>query len=153
MEPDSTIPPGAPPGGAPPGGEITITEPRWHRFVPNLARIVTRAMDLTGCPANVILTDDLTLQRLNARDRGKNKPTNVLTYEYPPEILLALGTVRREAAAEQKSVADHLSHLLVHGSLHLAGYDHDHPGDARRMEQAETRLLSVLKIRNPWKHK
>ena len=148
MEPDSTIPP-----GTPPGGEITITEPRWHRFVPNLARIVTRAMDLTGCPANVILTDDLTLRRLNARDRGRNKPTNVLTYEYPPEILLALGTVRREAAAEQKSVADHLSHLLVHGSLHLAGYDHDHPGDARRMEQAETRLLSVLKIRNPWKHK
>jgi len=148
MEPDSTIPP-----GDLPGGEITIAEPHWHRFVPNLARVVTRAMDLTGCPANVILTDDLTIQRLNARDRGKNKPTNVLTYEHPPEILLALGTVRREAAAERKTVADHLSHLLVHGSLHLAGYEHDHPGDARRMEQAETRLLSVLKIPNPWKYK
>ena len=148
MEPDSTNPP-----GEMPGGEITITEPRWRSFVPNLARVVTRAMDLTGCPANVILTDDLTIQRLNARDRGKNKPTNVLTYEYPPEILLALGTVRREAAREQKSISDHLSHLLVHGSLHLAGYAHDHPGDARRMEQAETRLLSVLKIPNPWKHK
>jgi probable rRNA maturation factor len=148
MEPDSTIPP-----GEPPGGELTITEPRWRSFVPNLARVVTRAMDLTGCPANVILTDDLTIQRLNARDRGKNKPTNVLTYEHPPEILLALGTVRREAAAERKTVADHLSHLLVHGSLHLAGYEHDHPGDARRMEQAETRLLAVLKIPNPWKYK
>lgn len=150
MEPGSTIPPGNQPGGAP-GVELTITEPRWHSFVPNLACVVTRAMDLTGCPANVILTDDRTIRRLNARDRGKNRPTNVLTYEQPPEILLALGTIRREAAAEQKTVADHLSHLLVHGSLHLAGYEHDHPGDARRMEQAETRLLSVLKIPNPWK--
>jgi probable rRNA maturation factor len=152
MEPESTIPSGnTPEGGAPPGG-LTITEPRWHSFVPNVARVVARAMGLTGCPANVILTDDLTIQRLNARDRGKNKPTNVLTYEYPPEILLALGTVRREAIAENKSIAAHLSHLLVHGSLHLAGYEHDHPGDARRMERAETRLLSILKIPNPWKH-
>jgi probable rRNA maturation factor len=108
-------------------------------------------MALTGCPANVVLTDDRTIRRLNARDRGKNKPTNVLTYAHPPEILLALGVVRREAAAAGKSVARHLSHLLVHGSLHLAGYDHEHAGDARRMEQAEARLLAVLKIPNPWK--
>jgi probable rRNA maturation factor len=136
-----------------PQGELMITEPRWHRYVPNLARVVGRAMGLTGCPANVVLTDDRTIRRLNARDRGKNKPTNVLTYEQPPEILLALGVVRREATAERKSVSDHLSHLLVHGSLHLAGYDHIHSGDARRMEQAEARLLAVLKIPNPWKHK
>jgi len=153
MEPESTIPPGEPPGGFEPTGELTIADPRWHSFVPNIDRVVARAMGLTGCPAAVILTDDLTIQRLNARDRGKNKPTNVLTYEHPPEILLALGTVRREAAAEKKSVRHHLSHLLVHGSLHLAGYQHDHPGDARRMERAETRLLSVLKIPNPWKAK
>jgi probable rRNA maturation factor len=152
MEPASTIPF----GDQPPGGNVsalTITEPRWHSFVPHLSRVVARAMGLTGCPAAVILTDDLTIQRLNARDRGKNQPTTVLTYETPPEILLALGTIRREAKAERKSISDHLSHLLVHGSLHLAGYDHDHPGDARRMERAETRLLSVLKIPNPWKAK
>jgi probable rRNA maturation factor len=141
------------PGSTNPYGGLTIAEPRWRTYVPNVARIVDRAMGLTGCPAGVVLTDDRTLQRLNARDRHKNKPTNVLTYDDPPEILLALGTVRREAAAEQKTVADHLSHLLVHGSLHLAGYDHDHPGDARRMEQAEARLLAVLKIPNPWKNK
>ncbi len=149
MEPGSTSSPGREAGL----GDLTITEPRWRHYVPNVARIVDRAMGLTGCPASVILTDDRTVQRLNARDRNKNKPTNVLTYEHPPEILLALGTVRREAAAEQKTVANHLSHLLVHGSLHLAGYEHDHPGDARRMEQAEARLLSVLKIPNPWKNK
>jgi len=154
MDPESTTPSelnGS--GGGFPQAELTITEPLWRRFVPNIAAVVSRAMDLTGCPANVVLTDDRTIQRLNARDRGRNKPTNVLTYEHPPEILLALGVVRREAAAEQKTVADHLSHLLVHGSLHLAGYDHHHAGDAKRMEQAEARLLAVLKIPNPWKHK
>jgi probable rRNA maturation factor len=134
-----------------PPGDITIADPLWRRFVPHIARVVSRAMALTGCPANVVLTDDRTIRRLNARDRGKNKPTNVLTYAHPPEILLALGVVRREAAAAGKSVARHLSHLLVHGSLHLAGYDHEHAGDARRMEQAEARLLAVLKIPNPWK--
>jgi probable rRNA maturation factor len=135
-----------------PPGEITIADPLWRRIVPHIARVVGRAMELTGCPANVVLTDDRTIQRLNARDRGKNKPTNVLTYTHPPEILLGLGVVRREAAAARKSVSRHLSHLLVHGSLHLAGYDHEHAGDARRMEQAEARLLAVLKIPNPWKH-
>jgi len=156
MDPESTSGGEIRPGeltNASPQGELTIDNPAWRRFVPNIDRVVDRAMGLTGCPANVVLTDDRTIQRLNARDRGKNKPTNVLTYEHPPEILLGLGTVRREAAAEKKTVSDHLSHLLVHGSLHLAGYAHDHAGDARRMEQAEARLLAVLKIRNPWKHK
>lgn len=145
MEPGSTDPPEAPPG------ELTITEPRWRRFVPGIERVVERAMGLTGCPANVVLTDDRTIRRLNARDRSRNKPTNVLTYEHPPEILLALGVVRREAAEAKKTVAEHLSHLLVHGALHLAGYDHEAAGDAKRMERAEARLLAVLKIPNPWK--
>ena len=148
MEPDSTNPP-----GEMPGGEITITEPRWRSFVPNLARVVTRAMDLTGCPANVILTDDLTIQRLNARDRGKNKPTNVLTYERPPEIFLAFGTVRREAREAGRAVAAHLTHLLVHGALHLAGHDHHHAGQARRMENAEAKMLARLGVKNPWKNR
>jgi len=146
MEPESTAS-----GDNLAPGELTVDEPRWRRFVPNIGRVVGRAMGLTGCPANVVLTDDRTIQRLNARDRGKNQPTNVLTYEHPPEILLALGVVRREAAAARKTVSDHLSHLLVHGALHLAGYDHAHAGDARRMEQAEARLLAVIKIPNPWK--
>ena len=144
MEPGST---------GPFGGEVMVTDRRWRVYVRDVSRLVARTMQAADCEADVVLTDDATVKRLNFRDRGKNKPTNVLTYEHPPEILLALGTIRREAAAEKKSVRDHLSHLLVHGSLHLAGYDHDHPGDARRMEQAETRLLSVLKIPNPWKAK
>jgi len=135
-----------------PGG-IFIAEPRWRFYVPNTNRVVARALSVAGCNADVVLTNDRTIRRLNARDRGKNKPTNVLTYDIPPEILLGLGVVLREARVAGRSVAAHLSHLLIHGALHLAGFAHDHVGDARRMEAAETRLLARIHIKNPWKNK
>ena len=149
IEPDSTIPF---------GGALTIAEPRWHSFVPNVDRVVARAMELTGCPASVVLTDDLTIQRLNARDRGKNKPTNVLTFEpmrgfAGGDIVLALETVRREAAAQGRSPAHHLAHLVVHGALHLRGHDHHLAGEARRMEMEEARILHRLGVPNPWKRR
>ncbi|HEX3982908.1 MAG TPA: rRNA maturation RNase YbeY [Acidisoma sp.] len=105
---------------------------------------------------SVVLTDDRTVRQLNTRHRGRNKPTNVLTFEPAGfggggELVLALGVVRREAAAEGKSLAHHLAHLLVHGVLHLDGEDHHHPGDARRMEMAESRILSRLRVPNPWR--
>ncbi len=115
------------------GGEIIIDHRLWHVYVRDVVNVVRRAMDVMDCDANVVLTDDRTIKRLNARDRGKNKPTNVLTYEQPPEILLGFGVVRREALAAGKSVAAHLSHLLIHGALHLEGYDHDHAGAAKQM--------------------
>ena len=110
-------------------------------------------MQQAGCDADVVLTDDRTIRQLNARDRGKNKPTNVLTYEQPAEILLGLGVVRREAQAAGKSVAAHLTHLLIHGALHLQGHDHHHVGEARRMEAEEAKLLARLGIANPWKNR
>jgi probable rRNA maturation factor len=108
-------------------------------------------MRVAGCNADVVLTDDRTIKRLNGRDRGRDKPTNVLTYEQPPEILLGLGVIVREARAGRKTVGAHLSHLLIHGALHLAGHHHHHAGAARRMEATETRLLARLGVRNPWK--
>jgi probable rRNA maturation factor len=104
----------------------------------------------------IVLADDRTVRSLNARHRGRNKPTNVLTFEPAAlgaggEIVLALGVMRREAAAEGKRLAHHLAHLLVHGVLHLDGEDHAHPGDARRMEMAETRILGRIGVPNPWK--
>jgi probable rRNA maturation factor len=144
MEPGST---------GPFGGEVVVTDRRWRVYVRDVARLVSRAMAVAGCEADVVLTDDATVKRLNFRDRGKNKPTNVLTYEQPPEILLAFGVVQREAAREQKSVAAHLTHLLVHGALHLQGYDHHQAGEARRMEGEEARLLSRLRVPNPWKNR
>lgn len=109
---------------------------------------------MPACPAgvSVVLADDRLVRGLNARHRGRNKATNVLTYEDPaPELVLALGVIRREAAAAGRRVAHHVAHLVVHGALHLLGYDHDHPGDARRMEMAESRLLHRIGVPNPWK--
>jgi probable rRNA maturation factor len=135
------------------GGDLIITERRWRGAVRDVERRVGRAMEMAACHADVVLTDDRTVKRLNAMSRNKNKPTNVLTYEQPPEIILAFGTVRREAEAAGRSVAAHLAHLLIHGALHLAGHDHHHAGEARRMEAAEAVLLSRLKIANPWKNR
>ena len=128
-------------------------ERRWNAHVRDIPRLVARAMREAGCDADVVLTDDRTIKQLNARDRGKNKPTNVLTYEQPAEILLGLGVVRREAQAAGKPVAAHLIHLLIHGALHLQGHDHHHVGDARRMEAEEARLLARLGVANPWKNR
>ena len=100
----------------------------------------------------VVLADDRMVRRLNAMHRGKNKPTNVLTYEAPaPETILALGVVRAEAASQKRRPAHHLAHLVVHAALHLQGEDHHHPGDARRMEMAESRILRGIGVPNPWK--
>lgn len=147
-----TDPSSSRPRGATPRGAIHIAEPRWRRFVAAPERVVARALDAAGRDCAVILADDRTVKRLNARDRGRNKPTNVLTYEMPPEIILALGTVLREAAASRRRPAHHLAHLVIHGALHLAGEDHHQAGDARRMERAETRLLARLRVPNPWKY-
>ena len=133
-------------------GDLIVAERRWRSYVRDVRRVVARAMGAAACDADVVLTDDRTIKRLNARDRGRNKPTNVLTYGQPPEILLGLGVVRDEASAAGKTVAAHLSHLLIHGALHLVGHDHHHAGQARTMERAETRLLARLQLPNPWKN-
>jgi probable rRNA maturation factor len=135
------------------GGGLTITDRLWRIHVRNVARLVQKTMIVAGCNADVVLTDDRTVQRLNFLARGKNKPTNVLTYERPPEIFLGFGTVFREAREAGRSVAAHLTHLLVHGALHLAGHDHHHAGQARRMENAEARMLARLGVKNPWKNR
>ena len=98
----------------------------------------------------MVLASDLAVKRLNARHRGQNKPTNVLTFD-SGDIILALGVVQREARAAGRGTAHHLAHLVVHGALHLRGYDHDQPGDAKRMEMMETRLLHRLGVPDPWR--
>ena len=145
-------PPSSLPRGAALRGLIHIAEPRWRRFVPDAERVVARALEAAGAACPVILADNRTVQALNARDRGRNKPTNVLTYEMPPEIILALGVVLREARAARRRPAHHLAHLVVHGALHLAGEDHHEAGEARRMERLEARLLHRLGVPNPWKY-
>ncbi|MGC1407461.1 MAG: rRNA maturation RNase YbeY [Acetobacteraceae bacterium] len=131
---------------------VIVAEPAWRRLVPRAESVATRAALAAGASGTVVLAADRTVRRLNARHRRRNQPTNVLTYTEPaPEMLLALGVIRREAAAARRRPAHHLAHLVVHGALHLAGHDHHHPGDARRMELAEARILHRLRVPNPWK--
>jgi probable rRNA maturation factor len=135
---------------------VTIAEPAWRRLVPRADLLASRAACAAGASASVVLATDRAVQRLNARHRGRNKPTNVLTYDppapgLPGEIILALGTIRREAASSGKRPAHHLAHLVVHGALHLAGHDHHQAGEARRMEMAEARILHRMRVPNPWR--
>ena len=133
---------------------IIVAEPAWRRLIRDVENVAARAARAAGAGATVVLTSDRLVRRLNARHRRRNQPTNVLTYVSPaPEMLLALGVVRREAAGAGRRPAHHLAHLVVHGALHLAGHDHSHPGEARRMEMAEARILHRLGVPNPWKRR
>lgn len=136
--------------------DILLTDPAWRRAVGNPERIVRRAAWAAGIAATVVLASDRAVKRLNALHRGRNKPTNVLTFEpagpgLPGDIVLALGTVRREARIAGRSTARHLAHLVIHGGLHLRGLDHGRAGDARAMEMAESRAMARIGLPNPWR--
>jgi len=102
--------------------------------------------------------------RLNARFRGRRKPTNVLSFPplplphapgavVPPlgELILCPPVVRAEARAQAKTLRAHWAHLIVHGTLHLLGYDHESASDARRMERREISVLRRLGFDNPYR--
>ncbi len=138
------------------GIPVIVEDPAWRRYVPRAERIAREAARAAGSTGQVVLAGDAAVRGLNARHRGRNKPTNVLTYEpagpgLRGEIVLALGVVRREAAATGRRTGHHLAHLVVHGALHLRGHDHVGAGEARRMEMAETRILRRLGVPNPWR--
>ena len=116
---------------------------------------------------SVTLTSDEQVRSLNAEWRGKDKPTNVLSFPLADEeilrrasvagpelllgdIVLARGVCQAEAAAKGVSVEQHATHLLVHGTLHLLGYDHHDDTDAADMEAREVRALERLGIANPY---
>jgi probable rRNA maturation factor len=138
------------------GIRITVDDRRWRRLVPRVETLATRAAAAAGGEASVVLTDDRTVRRMNARHRGQDKATNVLSFDppgagLPGELVLALGVMRREARAAGIRLGDHLAHLVVHGALHLRGHDHHRAGEARLMEMTEARLLAKLGVGNPWR--
>jgi probable rRNA maturation factor len=138
------------------GPQVVLADHGWRRAVPGAEAMARRAACAAGGAGAVVLASDRTMKRLNLRHRGRNRPTNVLTFPPPPgcpggEIILACGVVRREAAAAGCRPAHHLAHLVVHGCLHLRGHDHHDAGEARRMERAEARILHRLGVPNPWR--
>lgn len=111
---------------------------------------------------SLLFTDDASIQAINREWRKIDKPTNVLSFPAYPlrpgdkpgpmlgDIILADDTIRREAAELEKTFDDHLTHLLVHGFLHLFGYDHMNNADAERMEALETGILTELGLSDPY---
>lgn len=113
---------------------------------------------------SVVLADDALVQTLNRDYRGKDKPTNVLSFalteadgpevEDAPtllgDVVLAWETLVRESAEQDKPLSNHLCHLVVHGVLHLLGYDHEVDAEAEEMEQLEVEVLGTLDVPDPY---
>ena len=160
------------PNAAIPITEILVTADGW-RDEPGAETAIERAIaaaaagvdaDLADTEVAVMLTDDSTMRTLNLDWRGIDKPTNVLSFPAetkaasrkggPPRMLgdIAIGyeTVRREADDAHTPFDHHLSHLAVHGFLHLIGYDHETDDDAETMEALEQDILAQLGIPDPY---
>ena len=153
--------------------EVLVVADCWQSE-PDAEAIIQRAVataagsvdgDIGEAELAVMLTDDSGIRTLNGNWRGIDKPTNVLSFPaLPPsgpvgpddaprmlgDIAIAYQTTRTEADDEQKSFDHHLSHLAVHGFLHLVGYDHENEADADMMETLETEILAQLGIPDPY---
>lgn len=148
---------------------IEVEDSAWDA-VPGLEELTRDAVaaaladaDAADSETVILFTDDIAMAGLNAEWRGKNSPTNVLSFPTPPDmvipegeprplgdIVLASGVVAREALEQGKSLRDHTAHLIVHGVLHLLGHDHVDETQAAEMERLETGILKGLGISNPY---
>jgi len=152
--------------------DISSVSGSWTLALPEVEAIVRRAAELAwnmedaGATADhaevsVALADDATMRKLNREYRGRDKPTNVLAFPTDDgaaaggerllgDIVLAIETIQREAAEQSKPLADHVSHLVVHGMLHLLGRDHETETQAAAMEALEIAILGGLGVTNPY---
>lgn len=114
-----------------------------------------------GAELSVALSDDASVRQLNSQWRGQDKPTNVLSFPgaeadeladapHIGDIVLAFETVAREAQDDGKTLADHTAHLIIHGTLHLLGFDHETDDEAGEMEALEIAALADLGIGDPY---
>ena len=122
---------------------------------PQIRRWVRAAL-LRDAIVTVRFVDNIEGRAINAEFRSKDYATNVLTFVYDDEhpragdIVLCAPVVRREAAAQGKPLADHHAHLVIHGMLHLQGFDHERHADAALMEARETAILATLGLPDPY---
>jgi probable rRNA maturation factor len=144
---------------------VLVEDPAWTGLgdVEALAaRAVAAAFTGKPCTVSVLLTNDVEIRALNKEFRKKDKATNVLSFPaslmpVPPgemahlgDIVLAFETVAAEATSANKPLADHVTHLIVHGTLHLLGHDHEDDAEADKMEQKERDILATLGIADPY---
>ncbi len=144
---------------------LEIEEPDWTAALPDAYALAERAAEAAlsaaqapaGGELSLLLTDDASARELNARFRGIDKATNVLSFPAPAtarphlgDVALAYGVCAAEAQAQHKPLGDHLTHLVVHGVLHLVGYDHQADSDAAMMEDKERAILRGLGKPDPY---
>lgn len=150
---------------------IEVEDPAWQALpgLEELARTSVAATlagsgrDVEGCEVSVLFTDDPSIASINSEWRGKDRPTNVLSFPVPEgipvpdgeprplgDLVLASGVIRREAEEQGKTLHAHTAHLIVHGTLHLLGYDHEDDAEAEEMEALETEILKGLGISDPY---
>lgn len=152
---------------------VQIDAPAWHRDLGDaegFVRLAVAAVLAEALPDGatrmgdvelaVVLVDDEAQREMNRQYRGKDAATNVLSFPaayMPPtgprplgDIAIAHGVATREAIDQGKTLADHLSHLVVHGVLHLLGHDHETSADAEAMEALERRVLAALAVGDPY---
>jgi len=150
--------------------DIAVNDQGWPD-AGSLEKLAVKALEATitrldmlnaASELSLVFTNDAEIRRLNAEWRHEDKATNVLSFPAFPvkagersgpmlgDIILALETVKREAQAQGKTFNDHLSHLIVHGLLHLLGYDHENDQDAEIMERLEQEIVHTLAISDPY---
>lgn len=145
--------------------DVSIDDPAWGEGAA-LEALVERTIQaaIVGVPLHpapdaelsVLFTNDRQMRTLNARWRSKDAPTNVLSFPASAgggvlgDVVLARETVAAEAAAEGKTIEAHVTHLVLHGFLHLFGFDHDTDAKAATMEAAERRVLAALGVSDPY---
>ena len=143
--------------------EIAIKDRAWTRALPNARALTGRAARAClarfalGGGVSILLASDQAVGELNHRFRSKAGPTNVLAFPATGncggglgDIALAFGVCVREAAEQGKPLADHMQHLVIHGALHLIGYDHQTRGEAETMEMIERQILAGLGLGDPY---
>ncbi|WP_439470417.1 rRNA maturation RNase YbeY [Brevundimonas sp.] len=141
--------------------EIEVEDGAWSAALPEVEAVVTRAataaLGTIEGDIVVLLTDDEAVREINARFRDRDRPTNVLSFPaaesaFPHlgDLTLAYGVCAREAVEQGKTLSDHLSHLTVHGVLHLLGRDHEDDAEAEEMEAEERSILASLGVADPY---
>lgn len=148
----------------PPALDITVQHKQWIRDIRDVQNLVLSLVGVTlkkagvndeGQELSVVLADDGFVQNLNKQWRGKDKPTNVLSFPQDEpmmlgDVILAFETVKQESSEQNKRFEDHTAHLIVHGILHLLGHDHMNDADAEIMEALEIEILDAVGIKNPY---
>jgi probable rRNA maturation factor len=147
------------------GASVSVTREVRSGWAPPLADFRLWADSVLGRSApkrelSVLLVGERRSRALNARYRGRDRSTNVLSFPAPPlatlsggalgDLVICPAVLRAEARAQHKDVRSHWAHMVVHGLLHLLGYDHERKRDAQRMERREVRVLRRLGVANPY---